>query len=297
MWFPWGVFATLVLAARPKTLPAAIVPVWLGCALAWKLHGSFDALLAFCTVASATSIQLASNFFNDALDFHKGADTARRLGPTRVTASGMMKPGTVMALGALALLVAAAFAWPLIAARGWPILAIGLPSMYFSFGYTGGPFPLAYRGLGELFVLLFFGLVAATGTVFVQTGQWDARALLLGMQVGALATALIAINNLRDVAEDRTTGKRTLAVRFGESWAKREIAILLGAPFLLGLVWWPLGQSGAALGPVLALPMAITIARQIRRLPPGAEYNRLLARAGLTLVLFAAGFHVGLCWL
>ncbi len=284
---------SVLLAIRMKTLPAAIVPVWLGCVFAWKVHGTFDFVLAMATVASALCIQIASNLFNDAIDSMKGADTAARLGPQRVTVSGLMAPETVLTLALFALVMACLFAWPLIDARGWPILLIGIPSLYFSFGYTGGPVPLAYRGLGELFVLLFFGLIAATGTVFVQTGIWDARAILLGLQVGSLSTSLIAINNLRDVAEDTSTGKRTLATRFGIAWAKKEVIALLAFPFVAGLLWWWLGWVGFALGPVLALPLAIGTALRIARQEPGPGHNLLLARAGLVLVFFAIGFHIG----
>lgn len=290
----WPMLGSVIMAARPKTLPAALVPVWLGCVLAWARHGVIDWVLAGCTLASALAIQIASNFFNDAIDSRKGADTAARLGPQRVTASGLLRPGMVLAMGLGALAVACLFAWPLIAARGWPILAIGLPSLYFSFGYTGGPLPLAYRGLGELFVMLFFGLVAATGTVFVQTGRWDPAAVLLGLQIGALSTALIAINNLRDVAEDATTGKRTLAVRFGVAWARGEVAALLWLPFILGILWmWPFGLPGFAIGPVLAWPLARSVAARVRSEDPGPGHNFLLAKTGLVLLTFAAGFHIG----
>ena len=283
----------MLMATRPKTLPAAVVPVWLGCVLAWKSTGAWSPMLAACTLGSALAIQIASNFFNDAIDARKGADTTARIGPQRVTASGLLPPALVMAMGALALLLAAALAWPLIDARGWPILAIGLPSLYFSFGYTGGPFPLAYRGLGEGFVMLFFGWIAVAGTVFVQTGEWMANSVLLGTQVGALSTALIAINNLRDAAEDATTGKRTLAVRFGVAWAKKEVYFLLILPFAFGLAWWPIGHAGFALGPVLALPLAAGVARRVWREEPGPGHNLLLAKAGASLVLFAIGFHLG----
>ena len=152
---------------------------------------------------------------------------------------------------------------------------------------------MAYRGLGEGFVLLFFGLVAVTGTVFVQSGQWDAVSLLLGAQVGFLSTALIAINNLRDHAEDSTTGKRTLAVRFGLAWARREVAFLMLAPFVIGLGWLFLREPGAALGPVVALPLAWRVARAVGRDDPGRVFNRHLARAGATMVLYALGFTAG----
>ncbi len=283
---PW------LLAARPKTLAAAVVPVWAGSVLAWKLTGGWSPLLAMCALLSAIAIQVATNFFNDALDFRKGADTERRLGPVRITAGGLMAPRRVVWMGASALGVACVLAAPMVLARGWPILAIGLPSLYFAWGYTGGPLPLAYRGLGELFVLLFFGLVAVAGTVFVNTGDWFWRpSLLLGAQVGALSTALIAINNLRDVAEDTRSGKRTLAVRFGVRWAKAEILALCVAPWLLGTVGWPalgwpaLGWS--ALGGIFGL---VAVALPVLRTPPSARYNRFLALAGAQLILFAILF-------
>jgi hypothetical protein len=167
-----ALFKACFLAARPKTLPAAIVPVWTGCVLAWKLAGVFDLTLALCTLGGSVAIQIATNFFNDAIDAKKGADTARRLGPLRVTASGLLKSQTVMGLATGFLGLAFLCGVVLYQARGWPILAIGVPSLFFSYGYTGGPFPLAYRGLGELFVIGFFGLVAVTGTVFIQLGTW-----------------------------------------------------------------------------------------------------------------------------
>ena len=145
------------LAARPKTLPAAIVPVWAGCVLAWKLGGVFDPWLAGCTLIGAVAIQIATNFFNDAIDSMKGADTKTRLGPVRVTASGLLPPRTVMRVAGGFLAVALLCGVFIYQERGWPIVLIGLPSLFLAYGYTGGPFPLAYRGMGELFVIVFFG--------------------------------------------------------------------------------------------------------------------------------------------
>jgi 1,4-dihydroxy-2-naphthoate octaprenyltransferase len=286
---------TWLLAARPKTLPAALVPVWAGSVLAWKLTGAWSPGLAACALFSAMAIQIATNFFNDALDFQKGADTEKRLGPVRVTASGLMTPRRVVILGVVALGVACAFGVPLILARGWPILAIGLPSLYFSWGYTGGPHPLAYRGLGELFVLLFFGIIAVAGTVFVNTGQWFwGPSLVLGLQVGSLSTALIAINNLRDIEEDTRTGKRTLAVRFGVGWARAEIALLCCLPWMIGLLtadWTTNKPQGIAM--LLGLAFAVVaIVRPITHTPPSPAYNKYLALAGAQLVLFAVIFSL-----
>ncbi|MEZ5301472.1 MAG: 1,4-dihydroxy-2-naphthoate polyprenyltransferase [Verrucomicrobiales bacterium] len=281
-------------AARPKTLPAALVPVAVGCAIAYGLRGAFDATLALCTMLSAAAIQIATNFFNDAIDFHRGADTERRLGPKRITASGEATPRQVMAAGALAVLAAAALAAPLVMARGWPIVAIGLPSVYFTYGYTGGPLPLAYRGLGELFVFAFFGIVAVAGTCFVQIGEWPAEALLGGAQVGLFSCALLAINNLRDTDEDAQSGKRTLAVRFGKRFARAEIAAFCLAPYALGIAFAPLGFPAAAWLPLLALPLSLALIRGIYRHDPGAIYNKFLAFSALQLLAFALLQCIGL---
>ncbi len=281
-----------ILAARPKTLPAAIVPVWVGCVLAWKLTGAFDLTLALCTLGGAIFIQIATNFFNDAIDFHKGADTAARLGPRRVTATGLMSRGTVMRLAAVFLALAAACGAVLFLARGWPILAIGIPSMFLAYGYTGGPFPLAYRGMGEIFVILFFGFVAVMGTVFVQTGAWPREAALLGLQIGLLSAVLISINNLRDREEDATTGKRTLAVRFGPKVAIAVIWLEVKIAVFIGLLWIFSGLPPLAIAGAPCYLLGLRILWGVMTIPPGPEYNKLLALGGVQLIFFAAAFHI-----
>lgn len=285
-------FKACILAARPKTLPAAIVPVWVGCVLAWKLTGKFDLLLALCTVGGAVAIQIATNFFNDAIDSLKGADTAQRLGPTRVTAAGLMKPATVMKIATAFLLLAAIFGAVLIQARGWPILAIGVPSLLLAYGYTGGPFPLAYRGLGELFVIGFFGIIAVTGTVFVQTGEWHREGLLLGFQIGLLSAILISINNLRDRDEDTRSGKRTLAVRFGPKFAVATIWLEVKIAAFVGLAWIAFGHPQLAIAGAPVFLLGLRIIWGVLTLPPGPAFNRLLALAGVQLIFFAAAFHI-----
>jgi 1,4-dihydroxy-2-naphthoate polyprenyltransferase len=283
---------TCFLAARPKTLPAAIVPVWVGCALAWKLNGSFNLLLALCTLVGAIAIQIATNFFNDAIDAKKGADTERRLGPTRVTASGLMDSKTVMRLASAFLGVAVICGVVLYQARGWPILVIGVPSLFLTYGYTGGPFPLAYRGMGELFVIGFFGLVAVTGTVFIQTGEWPKEAVLLGFQIGLLSSVLISINNLRDREEDATTGKRTLAVRFGPKagvillWLEIKLAVFAG------LYWIAFDQPNFAIAGAPVFLIGLRILWGVMTLAPGPAFNRLLALGGVQLMMFAALFQI-----
>jgi 1,4-dihydroxy-2-naphthoate octaprenyltransferase len=282
---------SVILAARPKTLPAAVVPVWAGCVLAWKLTGSFDAWLAFFTLAGAICIQIATNFFNDAIDAGKGADTEKRLGPMRVTSSGLMSRRAVMGWAGAFLLLAFGCGVPLFLARGWPMLAIGVPSLFLAYGYTGGPWPLAYRGLGEAFVILFFGFVAVCGTVFVQTGMWPKEAFLLGGQIGLLSAVLISINNLRDREEDATTGKRTLAVRFGRNFAIATIWFELKLAAFLGLGWFAFGQPLLVIASAPVLLLGLRILFGIFLTPPGPGYNRLLAVAGVQLLFFAAAFH------
>jgi 1,4-dihydroxy-2-naphthoate octaprenyltransferase len=284
----------LLLAARPKTLPAAVCPVVAGSALAWRLEHQFSWLLAAATLLSTLAIQVATNYFNDAVDAAKGADTSSRLGPVRATAAGLVSRKTMLLAGALAALVAALFSVPLIMERGWPIVVIGVVSLFFSYGYTGGPWPLAYRGMGEVFVLLFFGLVAVTGTVFVQTGQWRAEGLLLGVQIGSLSTALIAINNLRDIEEDRQSGKRTLAVRFGVNAARWMIAGWCWLPYLVAHFWWQFQTGGAASTiPLIAAYLAWEISSGILRTPPSPAYNGFLALSAFHLLAWTALFLLG----
>ena len=279
-----------ILAARPKTLPAAIVPVWVGCVLAYRLTGTWDAWLAFYTVASALWIQIATNFFNDAIDADKGADTEARLGPLRATASGRLPGKTVYASALLCLLLAAAFGWPLFMARGWPMIAIALPSFYLTYGYTGGPLPLAYKGLGELFVILFFGLVAVTGTVFVQTGDWYAEAIVAGLGIGCLSAVLISVNNLRDVDEDRSNGKNTLAVKWGREAALNLVWVMTIVAYICGV--WLFGAGLNLLSFLPAFLLGLLIIVSICKHPPGRIYNKFLAMSALQLILYALAFTV-----
>jgi len=285
------VLKSCILAYRPKTLPAAIVPVWAGCVLAWKLTGDFNLMLAWCTVGGAIAIQIATNFFNDAIDARKGADTEKRLGPTRVTASGMMSSQAVMRLAMVFLAIAIGFGVVLYQARGWPIVAIGIPSLFLAYGYTGGPFPLAYRGMGELFVILFFGLVAVAGTVFIQTGGWPQEALLLGFQIGLLSAILISINNLRDREEDASTGKRTLAVRFGPKVAVAVIWLEVKIAAFAGLAWIAYGHPTLAIAGAPIFLLGLRIIWGVITFPPGPAFNRLLALGGVQLIMFAAAYH------
>ncbi len=283
-----AVLKSWVLAARPKTLPAAIVPVWAGCLVAWSVNGELSWRLAVVTVFGALFIQIATNFFNDVIDAEKGADTERRLGPKRAAAGGLLSPRALYQ-GAIFLLVQAVVCGIfLFQARGWPILLIGIPSLYLSYGYTGGKFPLAYLGLGELFVILFFGLVAVAGTVFIQIGEWPMRAWLVGLQIGLLSAVLIAVNNYRDLEEDRAAHKRTLVVR----WGRKPVALLIYLMTVLpaGLV---LLTAGPGLWFMVSLILALVfLALELLLLKPNEVAPQLLGLSALHLVLFVLAWHL-----
>ncbi|MEM9480828.1 MAG: 1,4-dihydroxy-2-naphthoate octaprenyltransferase [Verrucomicrobiota bacterium] len=290
-----GNWRAWLLATRPKTLAAAIVPVWAGAVLAFRLTGRVSWFLVSFTVLSALSIQIATNFFNDAIDFKKGTDTANRLGPERATASGLINDKAMVLGGITMLFIAVALGTPLVAAGGWPILLIGVVSLFLAYGYTGGPFPLAYRGMGEIFVIAFFGVIAVGGTVFLLTGIWPASAVLLGIQIGFLSSVLIAINNLRDVKEDAASGKRTLAVKFGTVFAKWEIAGFCLLPLLIGVLWFYLeGWLGAVVFPMLLLPISFFLVFRVGSTPPSEKYNAYLALGALQLIGFVTLFTIAL---
>ena len=293
-------FRSIFLAARPKTLPASLVAVWAGCTVIYKFEQSFpesgihlDYLLALFTALSAMCLQIASNFFNDAIDARKQADTAQRQGPMRITASGYMSPLAVQLWGVLFLGAAALFAVPLIQAQGLSVIAIGSPCMLCAYAYTGGPYPLSYHALGELFVLLFYGLIAVIGTVYVQLG-WSPdyvhiylAAFMVGTICGLLSCVLIEVNNIRDRKEDSTTGKRTLAVRLGDKRARGLAMAFLIAPYaairhladtLPGISWNPAW--------ILALLVGGILLHKLIHTPADKRMNVLLGLASLHLILY-----------
>jgi 1,4-dihydroxy-2-naphthoate octaprenyltransferase len=283
---PW------ILAARPRTLGAAVIPVLAGVALAFSA-GSLDPLATVLIVACAVLIQIATNYFNDAIDHAKGADTAERLGPTRVTSSGLLAPRAVMRGGVICLALAVVLSIPLVLHGGWPIVVIGVFSLFFAYAYTGGPFPLAYLGLGEIFVVLFFGLIAVAGTFYLNALEWSYASLLAGLQIGLHSSVLLAVNNLRDIESDRAANKRTLAARFGLTFTRRENAALVMAPYVLGIAWLPLGILWAFLLPLLTLPHAWWLARACLEAQPDRSVNQLLAQAAALHAAFGILLSIG----
>lgn len=281
-----------LLAARPKTLSAAIVPVLAGTALAAREPSGVVWWVFACALFGAVFIQIATNFINDALDFKKGTDTGERLGPTRVTQAGLLSADAVMRGASVCLILAAMCGIPLLYRGGWPMLVVGLTSIAAAYAYTGGPYPLAYHGLGELFVVIFFGLVAVGGTFYALTLRLSRSSLLAGLAIGSLATVLLVINNLRDIDGDRRNNKKTLAARLGERFARAEVALFALVPFaVVALLAWRQGRP-AMLLTLLALPLALAVIARALRLR-GAELNGVLAMAGALQWVFGVLFVVG----
>ena len=275
-----------LMAARPRTLPAGVAPVLVGTALA-AADGEFALLTFLAALLGAIFIQIGANLSNDYSDARRGADTEDRLGPVRVTAGGLVPPRTVLiatyATFALALLCGAY----LIYVAGWGILAIGAASILAGVLYTGGPRPYGYDGLGDLFVFLFFGVVAVTGSYYVQTETLTWVALVFAVPVGLLAASILAVNNIRDAATDARVGKRTLAVRLGRDKMRTIYTGELATAHVIPPVVWLAGGASAWTLLVLATaPMAAGLAVTVRDHDDGPTLNEALARSGLLQLLF-----------
>ncbi len=283
-----------LLTGRPKTLSASVVPVTVGSALAWSV-GSASWAVFFACLVGAVAIQVGTNFANDVFDFKKGADTQARVGPARAVAAGWLSSHDVLKGMVFAFLVAALAGAYLVHLRGWPMVLVGVLSVLSGVLYTAGPYPLAYLGLGDVFVFVFFGVVAVVGTAFAHTGDLFFGALLCSLPVGALSTAILVVNNMRDRHTDAAANKRTLAVRFGRRFTLIEDAVLLMMAYLsLPLLVWAVdGVSGWVLLPLATLPMAVRQFRDVSRLE-GASLNQTLAQTGGLHLAFGLLLSVGL---
>ena len=282
-----------VMAARPRTLPAAVAPVLVGTALAGG-EGAFRPLAFAAALVGSIFIQIGTNLSNDYSDARRGADTEERLGPVRVTAGGLVPPRRVLVATWLAFGIAVAAGAYLISLVGWELLAVGAASILAGVLYTGGPRPYGYEGLGELFVFLFFGVVAVTGSYYVQTEELTWVAFALSVPVGLLAAAILVVNNIRDVETDRRAGKRTLAVRLGRERARRLFAVMVILPFALVVA---IAAADGRPELLLALPAAVLVPPLVRTVSSrtdGPSLNRALARCGALLALFSALLSVGL---
>lgn len=279
-----------VEAARPKTLPAAVAPVLVGTAAAQqRILWRFAAALLV-----ALAVQVAVNYANDYFDGVRGVDTAERVGPRRVVAAGVIAPARMRRAIAVAMGVAAVAGLALAAAVGWELLVVGLACFGALLAYSGGPRPYASSGLGELFVFIFFGLVATAGSTYVQDAELNATSVLAAVPVGLLATAILMANNLRDIPTDRAAGKRTLAVRLGDRGARTAyLAMLIGAFGMVPAVAWQAGTPLPLLG-LLALPLVGTPARLIRAGAAGTQLVGVLAATARLQLVFACLLALGL---
>jgi 1,4-dihydroxy-2-naphthoate polyprenyltransferase len=282
-----------LMAARPRTLPAAIAPVLVGTALAGS-EGTFRPLAFVAALAGSVFIQIGTNLSNDYSDARRGADTEERLGPVRVTAGGLVPPRSVLVATWLAFGIAVAAGIYLVAIAGWQLLLVGVASIAAGVLYTGGPRPYGYEGLGELFVFGFFGIVAVVGSYYVQTEELRGLAFTIAVPVGLLAAAILMVNNIRDIETDRRAGKRTLAVRLGRRRARRLFAAAIYLPFLWTTVVAIASGKPAVLLMWLSFPLAPGLVRTVSSRTDGPSLNRALAQAGQLLAAFSVLVSAGL---
>jgi 1,4-dihydroxy-2-naphthoate octaprenyltransferase len=284
------------MAARPRTLPASVAPVLVGTALgAVSSDEDFRPLTFVAALVGALFIQVGTNLSNDYSDARRGADAEDRLGPVRVTAGGLVPPRQVLVATWMSFAVAVAVGMYLVAVAGWELLLVGVASILAGVLYTGGPRPYGYEGLGELFVFAFFGVVAVAGSCFVQVERLPWEAFALAVPVGLLAAAILMVNNVRDLETDRRAGKRTLAVRLGRARARELYAAMVFGAFVTALVPWLAGAlSGWVALCWLALPLAVSVVREVSRTTDGPSLNRALARTGMLQLAFCALLAAGI---
>ena len=283
-----------LMAARVRTLPAAIAPVLVGTALAgWE--NVFHPLRFVAALVGSIFIQVGTNLSNDYSDARRGADAEDRLGPVRVTAGGLVPPNQVLIATYVSFGVAVLAGVYLVVVAGWQLLLVGAASILAGVLYTGGPKPYGYEGLGELFVFLFFGIVAVAGSYFVQVRHLDWKAFALAVPVGLLASAILVVNNYRDSDSDRRAGKRTLAVRLGRPRTRTMFAVIVYLAYLLAPVTWAFGPMTAwMLLAWLTLPLAAEVVRIVRNRTDGPSLNQALAQTGMLQLSFCVLLSAGL---
>ena len=287
-------FRIWLMAARPRTLPAAVAPVLVGTALAGFAH-VFHPLRFVAALLGALFIQVGTNLSNDYSDARRGADAEDRLGPVRVTAGGLVPPRQVLIATYVSFGLAVLFGIYLIAVAGWELLLVGAASILAGVAYTGGPKPYGYEGLGELFVFLFFGIVAVVGSFFVQVEALHWEAFALAVPVGLLAAAILVVNNVRDIDSDRRAGKRTLAVKLGRDRTRVMYAVVVYMAYILTPITWLFGPTTAwVLLPWLTLPLAAAVVRAVRTRTDGPSLNGALAQSGMLQLAFCMLLSAGL---
>ncbi len=282
-----------LLAARPATLTAGVAPVLVGGA-AGAHEAAFRPLPFLGALLAALLIQIGTNLANDVFDFERGADTSDRLGPPRVTQSGLASPGQVRLATGLTFGAAAIVGLYLVVVGGWPILVIGVLSIAAGVAYTGGPWPLGYHGLGDLFVFVFFGLTAVVGTFYLQTGDVTPLAFASAVPVGLTVTAILVVNNLRDIEPDRRAVKMTLAVRLGDRATRWQYALLVGGAYVLLPSLMLAGASAWVWLPWLTLPLGLGLCRSVVGGTQGRALNPVLKRTAQLHLAFGTLLALGL---
>ena len=285
---------TWLLAIRPATLPAATSGVVAGLGASLAVGAPFRLDTGLACLGVALLLQVLANLGNDLSDFRRGADTPDRAGPTRVAASRLVTEGQLEAAIALVVGLAGLIGLWLVLVGGWLILALGLLAIVAALAYTGGPWPYGYRALGDAFVFVFFGLVAVAGTAYLQAGRLEPLFLVAALPIGALTTAILVVNNLRDIPTDRAAGKRTLAVLLGEERTKAEYALLLAGAYAVPLALLLAGSGVAQLLPLATAPLAAVPLRTVRRFGERRELNRALKGTARLALAFAAAFAIAL---
>lgn len=283
-----------ILAARPKTLPAAVIPVIIGCSLAWN-DGYFDLVPALTAMFCALLIQIGTNFANDYYDHIKGADTKDRIGFQRATSSGWISPGAMLNATIVTMSLAFFIGLYLVWHAGFIVLIIGVFSLVFGIAYTGGPYPLGYNGLGDVFVFIFFGIIAVMTTYFVQALHWSGLSFWASLPVGALATNILVVNNLRDVPTDSVTGKKTLGVLFGERVLKIEyttfVTLSLAIPLLF---YFMFSYDYLILLPLFSIPLFIVLIREVWHFENRSTLNTTLVKSAIAMTVYGLLFSIGL---
>ncbi|MBI5402673.1 MAG: 1,4-dihydroxy-2-naphthoate polyprenyltransferase [Ignavibacteriae bacterium] len=278
-------FKIWIGALRLKTLPASVIPVLIGTAMAYY-DGYFNLLTLLLTFICALLIQVITNFLNEVYDSRRGADTPERLGPRRAVALGLIKPALMIKVVTVLVLVTLILGNYLVLNGGGVfIFIIGLISLFFAWAYTGGPYPIAYKGLSDIFVLIFFGIVAVTGTYYLQAHRLIPEVLIASLAPGFLSMNILGVNNIRDIETDRKAGKMTLAVRIGERASKILYVVINLSAFIVPVILYYTLDNAYFLLPLLVFPISILICLNLFR-SSGARLNRILAQTGMLLVLY-----------
>lgn len=275
------IFADFISGIRPKTIIASLSPIAIATGLVVSQDFPILWWVVALTILASLCIQIATNFINDAIDFKKGTDQVDRLGPQRLGVSGRASYAELMRIGFVFLALAGLFGLSLVWHGGWPILFIGIFSLFMAYGYTGGPYPLAYLGLGELFVILFFGIIAVMGVSYLLFYSWTWLSFFWGLLVGLQAASLILINNMRDVASDLRGGRKTLPLRIGRQASLGLLFLFLIGPGLFSpILLWQTSQHYSSILPLLVLPSGLKLWIAVSKAEPSSIYNQFLGQAG-----------------